>query len=900
MRNIWKAFTNSLLPQKGEDDGSFLAFALVALVVLLAGQEAGWCVESATQGYVRQPAWPGTMLATRAALNSAQAGSAPRERREHAWQQLEGDFPREMDWWLQDFGPDPVAWLKSGAGTTIERRAIVHVLDELGAEGKEFRGVLDELTQANVPSDDARWLNLYAKACQCRREIRLRPLLTKWQKIVFTKHHNMGGSHYAYTEAQSDAQAERTFHPGAALCVLELSPTEGPPVLRAGAAPALRVRTLLEAPDGVIRDPDIAHDGRRILFSWKKSDRNDDYHLYEMDVASGQTRQLTSGLGYADYEGQYLPNGDIIFSSTRCVQTTDCFTTEVSNLYTCDKDGKYMRRLGFDQVHTNYPTVLNDGRVVYTRWEYNDRGQIFVQGLMQMNPDGTGQTEFYGMNSWFPTTLLHSRAIPGSHQAISVASGHHSRQAGKLVIVDNHLGFEENSGVRLIAPVRKTEAVHVDGYGQSGELFQYPYALSEREYLVTYTPYGWSRQPTLFGIYFMDMDGRRELLASDPKTSCNQPVPLAPRLQPPLRPSSVDYGKTTGTYHMQDIYAGPGLAGIPRGTIKRLRVVALDYRLALIGANGNEGPAGAAMVATPVAIGHGCWDAKIVLGDATVYQDNSAFFEVPARTPVYFQALDEQGRMVQSMRSWSTLQPGENASCVGCHENKGTTPLARAGRTCASAVGPQKLMPFHGSARGFSFPREIQPILDKHCVSCHDDRTTTLPLGTVRSDVPSAPAHAAANPKSHSFSLLGVETVDPPAKRKWSDAYLALTQAKIDSQGKHWAAGRQSDLVTWINAQSAPPLQPPYSTGAAKSRLLTLLEKGHYEAKLSAEEMEKLACWIDLAVPYCGDYLEANTWTPADMKRHERLLRKRNLQEDLEHKSIEELMNSRLTAVKQP
>ncbi|MGD0092835.1 MAG: hypothetical protein ABSE73_23230, partial [Planctomycetota bacterium] len=810
--------------------------------------------------------------------------------------------------------------------------------------------------------------------------------------------------------------------------------TGGTPAPQAGGTPALPVRTLLEDPNGVIRDPDVSHDGQRILFAWKKSDRQDDYHLYEMDVASGQSRQLTSGLGYADYEGKYLPNGDIIFSSTRCVQTVDCFTTEVSNLYTCDKDGKLLHRLGFDQVHTNYPTVLNDGRVVYTRWEYNDRGQIFVQGLMQMNPDGTGQTEFYGMNSWFPTTLMHSRAIPDSNKVISVAGGHHTRQTGKLVIVDNRLGFEENSGVQLIAPVRKTEAVHVDGYGQDGELFQYPYAISEKEYLVTYTPYGWARQPVLFGIYFMDSDGHRELLACDPKVSCNQPVPLAPRAVQPVRPNSVNYRKTTGTYYMQDVYAGPGLAGVPRGAIKKLRVVALDYRLALIGGNGNGGPAGGAFVATPVSIGNGTWDVKIVLGDATVYEDGSAFFEAPARTPVFFQALDEKGYMVQSMRSWSTLQPGENAACVGCHENKGTTPLPPAKRTYALAAGPQKLLPFYGPARGFSFPKEVQPILDRHCIACHDDRSASrnkeaafsadlknaktlvalegvwqfttaapaagwekpefdagkwqsgrggfgtkgtpggvintewksadiwlrraveLPAGvdprqmafwfshdedvdvfvngvravcetgyiTAPKAFPLPPAALkAVKPGSNilavhclntaggqyidvslvatgapqaepkegkSFSLLAAETPDNHAKRKWSDAYLALTNAPRGEE----ARGNQSDLVTWINAQSAPPLQPPYSTGAAKSRLLTLLEQGHYKVKLSREELEKIACWIDLAVPYCGDYLEANTWSPDDMKHHERLLQKRKAQEELESKNIEELLNSHL------
>ena len=244
-----------------------------------------------------------------------------------------------------------------------------------------------------VSADDPRWEQLYRDACAQRRAARLRTLLKKAPRIVFTQHYDLGGSHYAYTEGQSDAQDERTFVPGASLCLLTMNGLFG------------QVRTLVDDPNGVLRDPDVSYDARRVLFAWKKSLHDDDYHLYEFDVATGGVRQLTSGLGFADYEGVYAPNGQIIFNSTRCVQTVDCWWTEVSNLYTCDGDGRYLRRLGFDQVHTNYPTVMPDGRILYTRWEYSDRGQMYPQGLFEMNPDGTRQTEYYGNNSWFPTTL---------------------------------------------------------------------------------------------------------------------------------------------------------------------------------------------------------------------------------------------------------------------------------------------------------------------------------------------------------------------------------------------------------------------------------------------------------------------------------------------------------------
>ncbi len=662
--------------------------------------------------------------------------------------------------------------------------------------------------------------------------------------FVFVKHAVMGGSHYAYTEGQSDAQAERHFTPGAALCLFD--PTTG------------KVETLLEDKTGVIRDPDVSFDGKRILFAWKKSLNNDDYHLYEMDVATRQIRQLTHGLGHADYEGCYLPDGDIIFNSTRCVQTVDCWWTEVSNLYRCDKDGRHIRRLTFDQVHDNFPTITWDGRILYTRWEYNDRGQIYPQPLFQMNPDGTSQTGFYGVNSWFPTTILHARAIPGSTKVVAIATGHHSRQPGKLILIDPAKGREEADGVTLIAPVRETKAVKVDAYGQDGELFAYPYPLTETEYLVSYNPDGWKNKNN-FGIYLVHMDGTKQLLVSDPALPCNRPIPLLPRTPPPPRPSHVDYRKTEGTCYIQDVYVGPGLKGIPRGTVKTLRVIALDYRVAGIGSNGNGGPGGGALISTPVAIGNGTWDPKIILGDTTVRDDGSAFFRVPARTPIYFQLLDAKNQMVASMRSWTTLQPGENAACVGCHETKNSTPIAANAYTSA----PETLRPFYGPTRGFSFPREIQPILDRHCVRCHN--------------------------AGHKVPLTSDELFDERAKRHWSVAYLSLTHADLKRK-KDFTGNPNHPVVNWISAQSAPPMLPPYSAGSARSKLITMIESAHNQVKLTVEEMDKLKAWIDLGVPYCADYREANAWTDEEHEKYNRYQAKRNRLADEERAAIAEML----------
>ena len=815
-----------------------MRYGVLILVLLLSSQLRS-----------QEPGWPERMTAARQSFHASD--SERQSATESLCRRLWHELP-EMDWFMQD-NPYRVAessrfdiqkefawYLELKRDASAEQQMIQRVLAELSAPEK-LQSRFDALVGESPSPNDPRWLQLYVDACQRRRNVRLEPLQNLSPQIVFVKHYTLGGSHYAYTEGQSDAQAERHFKPGSALCLLHYDGDK------------LAVDTLLADPNGVIRDPDVSFDGQCVLFSWKKSDREDDYHLYEMDLHSREIRQLTSGLGAADYEGAYLPCGDIIFNSSRCVQTVDCWWTEVSNLYRCDGNGGSLRRLTFDQVHDNLPTVTDDNRILYTRWEYNDRGQIYPQPLMQMNADGTNQSDFYGGNSWFPTTILHARGVPGSQKVVAVASGHHSRQTGKLILIDPAKGRQENEGVQLLAPLRETPAVKVDAYGQNGELFQYPYPLSETEYLVTYHPVGWQWKDGLgprTGIYFMTVDGRRELLASDNDLPCSQPIPLRPRKATRNRPSLVDYRKDTGTCYVQDVYIGPGLTGVPRGTIKTLRVVALDFRVAGIGSNRNGGPGGSALVSTPVAIGNGAWDPKTILGDATVYEDGSVFFSMPARTPVYFQLLDEKGHMVQTMRSWTTLQPDENASCVGCHEHKNSTPAARLPLTSAIVAGVQPLQRFHGETRGFSFQREIQPILDRKCTSCH----------SAGQDEP---------------DLTATEVVDAHAKRRWSKAYLSLTHSRLDEKPDCWRGDADHPVVNWVSAQSAPPMLAPYSSGSTSSKLIQLLAEGHEGVELSSEEMDKLCAWIDLGVPFCGNYTEADSWNAEEVAKYERYWTKR-------------------------
>lgn len=779
------------------------------------------------------------------------------------------------DWIRQDWGRDPADVFSSADSSDAEKGMVEKVLHEIGefdeAVPPEFAERFSALSADRVPGNDSRWLDLYRSACRERRMRRLAVIAEETPEIIFTKHYIMGASHYAYTEDVSD-EAYQDFSvdrkPGGQLCRLTVRP-DG----------TTETAVLNEVPDGTIRDPDVSYDGKRILFSMRRSFTEDDFHLYEYSVETKEVRQLTFGPGVADIEPAYLPNGDIIFDSTRGIQLTDCWWTEVSNLFTCDGEGRFLRRLSFDQVTVNYPKVMDDGRVTYTRWDYNDRGHIFPQPLFVMNPDGTGQTEFYGNNSFFPTSILHARGIPHSGgKVLAVAAGHHTYQHGKLILIDRTQGTQENQGVTLVAPVRPTPAERIDRYGQEGEQFAYPFALNENDFIVAYLPPGrnWENPyPTPFGVYYCDIDGRRELLAFDPAISCSQPVPLAEREIPAPRPSMVDYSEKTGRYYVQNVYEGPGLAGVEPGTVKAIRIVSLLYRPSAIGNNWNWGEAGDSNVSMPISVGNGTWDAKKVIGEVPVEEDGSAYFEVPAMTPVYFQMLDENRDVVQTMRSWSTLQPGELFACVGCHEPKGEIVANVGGQSATTAIQkrpsvpepPYEPGPGEYQNAGFSYVRDIQPILDEHCVSCHS--------GEAGSSVFSLTGDLYRVPEGDSF-LMG--------SRQFSQSYLRLTS---------WGS-KTPDFIHWPDIHSPPFMMKAPIAGAADSPLIQRLrgdwDENHKEVKLTETEIRKIALWIDLFVPFCGTYDEANTWSKKEKAHYAYYEMKREKSSELIAKNIAALI----------
>ena len=701
-------------------------------------------------------------------------------------------------------------------------------------------------------------LSRYRAACMKRRAKRLAKVLAMAPRWVYARHAVMGDNIFAYTEALTDPAGMRYWkHRGSGLYYAE---PDGDGLWRE--------TPIAETGAGCYRDADVSPDGKRLLYSYKASLDGDDFHLYEMEIATGKVRQLTTGKGSADFDCCYLPDGRILFNSTRCGQIVDCWYNDVSTLFRIDADGRNMFRMTFDQVHDIMPTLNADGTVFYTRWEYNDRNELYSQSLFRMMPDGTNQRAYYGANGWFPTALFHARMVGSGPLVFAVRSGHHIHQAGELVRIDPREGRDGGAGLYQLEPLRKaTPEIEDDKSGQRGRLALYPYPVDEQSVVLSFCPEGlgrrWRNPRESFGLYWTDVDGARELLVgrAGRKAPCGRPVPVCARKVFQHGSAVKDESLNTGTVYIYDVYEGWPMKGVKRGTVKSIRVVALEYRPLAIGHVEHLGPNLKrgnllGMCSTPPALGNGAWDVKKVLGEVPVGDDGSAAFEAPARTPFYFQLLDEKGHAVQTMRSWTMLQPGEAASCVGCHENaNAAAPTSADGKDKGRFTVKRGLL--RRPERGFSFAKDVQPILDRRCVKCHSpekDRTM--------------------------MDLTGRAVHDSTAKRNWSAAYLSLTHATwrhIWGNGKTlwgWVGSPDHIDLNWTSSQSPPTMQRPYSRGSGTSRWFTeRLDKGHCP-ELTDAERRVLACWVDLAVPFCGAYDEAATWTKDERARWDRFTEK--------------------------
>ena len=445
---------------------------------------------------------------------------------------------------------------------------------------------------------------------------------------------------------------------------------------------------LLDDPRGGIRDPNVHYDATKILFSYRRGG-TETYHLYEINVDGSGLRQLTDG-NDNDIEPIYLPDGDIMFCSSRCHRFVPCWRTQVAVLYRCDGDGQNIRMISNNAEQENTPWMLPDGRALFMRWEYVDRNQLTYHHLWSVNPDGTGLMVYFGNQDPLDrAALLDAKPIPGSSKIIVSVSPNHGRpeHLGTLATIDPRGGPDNSPS---LTPVSK-------------RMLRDPYPISQ-DLLLTADDQG---------IYLMDYQGTLEPLYLRDRAAGELPVheprPLRRRPREPVIPTRVDTREDTGTLILSDVYEGRNMGSVKRGDIKKLLVLEQLPKPANF-SGGQE----------PLSIG-GTFTLQRVLGTVPVEADGSAHFKVPAVRSVFFVALDEQGLAVKRMQSFLAVQPGETTSCVGCHEQRTRTPHDRPCQVLSALCREaDEIEPFEDMPDVFDFSRDIQPILDRHCIKCHN------------------------------------------------------------------------------------------------------------------------------------------------------------------------------------
>ena len=598
-----------------------------------------------------------------------------------------------------------------------------------------------------------------------------------------------------------------------------------------------------------IGDLELYFDASKLLFSAPDPESDYRWRVWELPILDDPDAQLSATptilplINDADvdnFDACYLGDDRVIFCSTACQSGVPCINGagRVANLYSYSPDGT-IRQLTVDQDDDWNPVPLKNGRVMYLRWEYVDLPHAFSRIMFHMNPDGTNQSELYGSGSYWPNAIFCARPLPGdTSKFVGIAAGHHDvRREGELVIFDPSKGRKEAEGVvqRIPGYGKEVSPVACDlPVGQTYPRFLHPYPISETAFLVSCK----DAPDATWKICVADIYDNIVPIFESPQ-SCFEPIPLRETERPATIPDRIDPTSKTADVFIADIYEGVGLKGIERGKVKALRIFSYSYAYQGMGAE-------------PYSVGlDGPWDPRRILGEVPVNEDGSAFFKIPAYTPISLQPLDEEGRAMQIMRSWITALPGETVSCVGCHEPQGST-SPTAPRSLASQTSPNAIEPFRGPTRGFSFEREIQPILDRYCVECHcADSPTVKQL--VQDGVVDEKVWDKEKRPGEVFEIgrLPFLTKSAPVAPLENGNYIAVKSLISNS---YYQLRRQ--LYTWTKeSQMAPHL--PCEFNAQLQPLVQLLEQGHFGVELDPDSWRALYAWIDLNAPYVGNWGDA-------------------------------------------
>ncbi len=701
-------------------------------------------------------------------------------------------------------------------------------MGDLAAESAELKLLAAQAAATDASQDEPGRIGLYQRIRALTRGVALKnPLVTSRPIVFMLRRRAVGymlyeylGWYYRYgNDPQSGFKNAKfpTPQPGGGVYVLK----------EPGRSMAVQELTSGLLPQGHFVTLATSYDAKKIYFAFADTAGDDPYtlpgyamspaepgakfhtfHLFSVDADGSCLSQLTDG-PYDDFDPCPLPDGGLAFESTRRGSKLRCGGGSPEIVYTLhrmDADGRNIRTLSFHETHEWHPSVLNDGRIIYTRWDYVDRNAAKFHSLWTCNPDGTNPSIVFGNYTSLPWACYQAKAIPGSEKILFVAGGHHANVGGTLVMLDpSRAALNPVSGEDRFEALEQLtpEICFAEAQGWPKSYFYSPWPLSEKYFLVSFSHdplcggYTGEYRDTETGLYYFDRFGNLELLFRRPGISAVYPVPLAPRKTAPTRLGEVqaELGEE-GEFLLSDV--NRSLLPMPEGRrITELRVFQLLPKARTDDANHPR-------------IGHPDQsNARMFLGTVPVEKDGSAYFRAPARKPLYFQAVDEFGRAVQGMRTIVYLQPGERRSCVGCHEPPATAPAAR--ETAAVRRMPSSIRPGPDGSNPFCYVRLIQPLLEQHCVRCHD---------------------GAAGPGKSPPILTG------ELHESFSNSY--------------------ENLKPFLRWPSYDAVTRPGGVGADLSPLSGILvgEKHRKYVQLTDEDLRTFYLWLDAQVPFYGTYEE--------------------------------------------
>lgn len=680
---------------------------------------------------------------------------------------------------------------------------------QLQALGSE----LEQLPTGDDPSAVSARRELFLRANWIVRRLAFTNPLLDFDDLLLTKRVPGMFTH------MSDQYYGWFSRPGGGLYVLEGFKTD---------SPRLRLLTGALPPGNVLR-PDLSYDGTRVLFAYckhypglqdepnklDKANIPEDafYHLYEVQLDGSGLRRLTYGK-YDDFDGRYLPDGRIVFLSTRRGQDVQATSDRniadeacgqpdvyvrcgggperpvaVYTLHVMDPDGQRIVRISPFEMFEWTPSVDDQGQILYARWDYVDRHNMPYMSLWSTLPDGTDARAVYGNYTLNPHCIFEARRIPGSRKMIFTASGHHAMTGGALVLLDPNVGSDDEAPLTRLTP----EVVFPESEGWPRTYYKNPFPLSESHYLTA-----WSDSPLSpgtprphwameglhnnLGVYLFDAFGNLNLIYRDPSISSMNPLPIKARQRPLSISSRVEsLAESDARMVVVDVYQG--LADVPRGTIERLRLVGI--------------PAKTHPTMNYPELGVTRDDpGKFVLGTVPVESDGSAYFHVPPGVSFFLQALDRDGMAVQTMRSATYVQPGQTMTCIGCHEPRNTAPPNQFPLAAAREPSPITLDP--PGSWPLDYRELVQPVLDRQCVTCHQ---------------PGAEGSMVDLTEQHSYDSL-------------------VRYGAPSLQDHVWSRYNQGRSVA--------------GEGAARTNALwKLLDRDHYGVRLDEEDRMRLVVWMD-------------------------------------------------------